>query len=59
MLSYLLTKNNFRVVQAYSGQTGFEKAEEFQPDIVLLDIQLPDMDGHSICRALRESDRKL
>ncbi|MCW5958600.1 MAG: response regulator [Pyrinomonadaceae bacterium] len=55
MLSYLLTKNDYIVVQAFSGLVGIEKAEEFSPDIILLDIQLPDMDGYAICRKLRNA----
>lgn len=53
MLAYLLTRNKYEVIQAFSGLEGFEKAKEFLPDIILLDIQLPDMDGYTICRQLR------
>lgn len=53
MLSYLLAKNGYEVLKAYNGTEGFKKADEFLPSIILLDIQLPDMDGYSICRKLR------
>lgn len=56
MLSYLLTNSNYEVIEAYSGEEGLAKAQEYNPDIILLDIQLPDMDGYSICRNLRSKE---
>lgn len=53
MLAYLLEKSGFEVSQAFDGKEGFKKANEFLPNIILLDIQLPDLDGYAICRKLR------
>lgn len=39
---------------AYDGQSGVEIAEEFRPDVVLLDIGLPRLNGYQACRYLRE-----
>ncbi len=42
------------VQAAYSGQTALETAVEYQPDFVLLDIGLPDMNGYEVARRLRQ-----
>lgn len=54
MLSFLLEKNNYEVVQAYNGLDGIKAAIESGPDVILLDIQLPEMDGYQIARELRK-----
>jgi len=54
MLSYLLEKNNFEVIQAFSGGDGIATAQKIKPDIILLDIQLPEMDGYTVASKLRE-----
>jgi CheY-like chemotaxis protein len=53
MLSYLLTQNNYKVLEAYNGKDGLRLAHENNPEIILIDIQLPDMDGYEICNKLR------
>ncbi|MBU2939167.1 response regulator [Lacinutrix sp. C3R15] len=55
MLSYLLLKNNFNILKAYNGVDGLKLAHENHPEIILIDIQLPDMDGHEICAKLRHN----
>jgi CheY-like chemotaxis protein len=52
MLSYLLEQNKYQVIQAYNGKEGLRLAHENHPEIILLDIQLPDMDGYEICNKL-------
>ncbi len=52
-----LEKNGFRVLVAADGLTGLAMARREKPDLVLLDLLLPGMDGRDVCRALRaESD---
>lgn len=52
-----LKKNNFRVVQAADGNQGLMLARQQNPDLIVLDLNLPGMDGLDVCRALRrESD---
>jgi DNA-binding response OmpR family regulator len=44
----------FRVVPATDGATALQKAEAEDPDLVILDLMLPDLDGYEVCRRLRE-----
>lgn len=50
---FLLEQNGFLVTCASDGVTGIELAADHPPDLILLDIQLPNMDGHAVCRAIR------
>jgi DNA-binding response OmpR family regulator len=50
----LLEQANFTVVTASDGATGLRLAETKQPDVVLLDLMLPDMDGLDVCRIIRQ-----
>lgn len=56
MLTFLLESENYEIIQAYSGTAGIEAAGNFIPDIILLDIQLPEMDGYTVAMRLREND---
>jgi two-component system, cell cycle response regulator DivK len=55
MLTYLLESNNYEVHQSFNGADGIVLAKEILPDIILLDIQLPEMDGYTVARKLREN----
>ncbi|MFD2543389.1 response regulator [Lacinutrix gracilariae] len=55
MLSYLLEQNNFNILKAYNAIDGLKLAHEKHPEIILIDIQLPDMDGHELCVKLRHN----
>lgn len=57
ILKYNLEKNRYRVSSAGSGEEGLEAARETLPDLVLLDLMLPGMDGLEVCRKLREDPR--
>lgn len=55
LLQVYLNKEGFRsVYSAHAGQAGIDRCREVQPDIIILDIMLPDMDGFEVCRKLRE-----
>ncbi len=56
MLSYLLKSENYEVIQAYNGINGIAAAKNYKPDIILLDIQLPEMDGYTVAIKLRENE---
>lgn len=54
LVTFLLEKNGYTVISAQDGQEGIRQAQIFIPDLVLLDIQLPLMDGYAVARALRQ-----
>ncbi len=56
LLTFLLEKNGYRVVPAADGEQGLTLARTLVPAAVLLDIQLPRMDGYAVARALRGND---
>ena len=54
LVSIALQEEGFRVVTADGGEEALRKAEEFRPDVVLLDIVMPDIDGIEVMQQLRE-----
>ena len=53
LATFLLEKHGYTVVSAVDGPAGVETALALMPDLILLDIQLPGMDGYAVARALR------
>jgi len=56
-LAELLDAQNYRLVEAASGPEALALAAESPPDLVLLDLMMPGMDGYEVCRRLRADDR--
>ena len=56
-LESILGPNGFAVVRAYTGQQALERARTSQPDLIILDAQMPDMHGFEVCRSLRSDPR--
>jgi CheY-like chemotaxis protein len=56
LVSFILTQRGHEVWWARDGQAGLDAAMRDRPDLILLDIQLPVMDGYSVARALRARD---
>jgi DNA-binding response OmpR family regulator len=54
MLRLCLEKQDYEVIAAHSGSEGLREFQDNHPDLVILDIMMPDMDGWEICRSLRE-----
>ncbi len=52
-LRYNLEREGYQVTHAYDGLSGLQSAKELEPDLVLLDIMLPTLDGFEVCRLLR------
>lgn len=53
-LEYNLVKQSYEVRVARDGQSALTIAREFQPDLILLDVMLPGIDGFEVCRILRQ-----
>lgn len=54
LATFLLEKSGYAVEHAYDGPSGISLAKLHLPDIILLDIQLPGMDGYEVARTLRQ-----
>lgn len=55
ILGFNLQREGYTTLEAYDGEDGLKKAQEEKPDLILLDVMLPKMNGFDVCRALRES----
>ncbi len=55
ILKYTLEKEGYKVIEASSGNEGLEKLNSSRPDIVILDVMMPDMDGIEVCEQIRRS----
>ncbi|MFN3728508.1 MAG: response regulator [Fimbriimonadaceae bacterium] len=51
-----LARENYRVFTAATGREGLELAESVRPDVILLDVMMPEMDGWTVLRSLKESE---
>jgi adenylate cyclase len=54
LLDAVLSPRGYRVISAGSGPEALQRVKDHQPDLVLLDIVMPEMDGYEVCRRLRE-----
>jgi two-component system response regulator VicR len=55
ILKFNLKKEGFTTIEAYDGEQAIELAFGEKPDLILLDVMLPKMDGFTVCRKLRQS----
>jgi two-component system cell cycle response regulator DivK len=55
MMRFLLEKNGFTVIGAETGREGIDMALRHKPDAILLDIQLPEMDGYAVATEIRKN----
>jgi CheY-like chemotaxis protein len=56
LVTFLLERHGYEVLAVADGPSGIELASRRKPALILLDIQLPTMDGYAVARALRASD---
>lgn len=56
-LESILGPSGYSVVRAYTGQQALERARTAQPDLIILDAQMPDVHGFEVCRLLRSDSR--
>ena len=54
ILRFNLNREGYETLEAYDGSTGLSLARSEQPDLILLDLMLPQMNGFDVCRSLRE-----
>lgn len=55
LTTFILEKHGYEVIQAREGSEGARLAGQVGPDLILLDIQLPEMDGYAVAQALRSN----
>jgi len=56
LMNFLLEKNGFKVIGAQNGRDGIQMALTHKPKAILLDIQLPEMDGYAVAAELKKND---
>jgi len=56
LVTFLLERNGFEVVPAVDGTQGIGLAQSIQPTLILLDMQLPGMDGYAVAQAIRKTE---
>jgi signal transduction histidine kinase/predicted metal-dependent phosphoesterase TrpH len=58
MLAYNLGKRGYRVIRAYDGFEAWEKIEPERPDLLILDLMMPNLDGWELCKMIRRSENR-
>ncbi len=56
LIGYHLSKSGKEIIPAYNGAEALEKIKESRPDLVILDIMMPEVDGYAICSTLRQQE---
>jgi twitching motility two-component system response regulator PilG len=54
-IQWQLQRDGYEVLIAYRGEEGLRQAQAWQPDLLILDIMLPEMDGFEVCRCIKEN----
>jgi CheY-like chemotaxis protein len=57
LVGLMLQKQGYQIVAANNGAQGLEKANEEYPDLILLDVMMPEMDGYEVARRLRQNPK--
>ena len=56
LICFILNKNGIKTIEAENGRQGIAMAKSAKPDFIILDIQLPDMDGTEVLKEIRRSE---
>ena len=59
LLEYTLEQGGYQVLTATNGLEGLKKAQDEHPDLIILDIMLPGLDGYEICHRLRQKSENV
>lgn len=59
LVSMALRYEGYQMEQAHSGREGIEKVSQFHPDLLILDIMMPDLDGYEVARRLRQENQQV
>ncbi|GAB4434574.1 MAG: response regulator transcription factor [Anaerolineae bacterium] len=54
LVTFSLRREGFEVIQAYEGEMALRRWAEEQPDLIILDLNMPKLDGFAVCRRIRE-----
>jgi len=57
MVQMRLEAAGYEVITAYDGEEGLEKAKNENPDVIILDIMMPKMDGYQVCSHLKSDEQ--
>jgi len=58
-LEFLMNSQGFIIEKALNGQTAIKKAKKFHPEIIILDVMMPGMNGYEVASEIRKSDQFL
>ncbi len=53
LLKYNLEKEGYKIITAYNGNEAVKRVQQFQPDIILMDVMMPELDGIEACQEIR------
>ena len=56
IMEAFLSSENYDVALANNGKTALQKAATIQPDLIILDVKMPDMTGYDVCQQMRRQD---
>ena len=57
MVSFRLTASGYEVITAFDGQQALDQVKKGKPDLIILDLMLPKLDGYKVCRLLKFDER--
>lgn len=57
-LKFLMEQNHFEVMVVHTGEDALSAVDRFEPDLVLLDVMLPTVDGFQVCQSLKSNPKR-